>query len=275
MFSNRYAHILAPLFYGFCLLVIVKSFFDSTLLSQLNQPVLGDPAVDVLTYIGIYTGLFQTIVNSSVLTYIFDISLFILPLLLIFRPHWRQLAWIHWIIWIIYALIYNYYGTHQTHSMVGILILQIPFLFYQKKSFTWWWNGVRYYVLWMFFSAGMWKLIRGSAFQENQGYNIFLQNHVGAMIEKGYVSIESTIASFPTLLNFLFVVGVFMELLFVVGFFTKKWDRYLATLMILLIIGFRVIADATFIEWLILILPFLFPISLKEVTASHDPRDNV
>jgi len=43
-----------------------------------------------------------------------------------------------------------------------------------------------------------------------------------------------------------------MEGFFIVGFFTRKYDRYLFILSILLPVGFWLIADANFVEFIIL-----------------------
>src|SRR5690606_34701075 len=98
-------------------------------------------AVDLLTYLGIGTNLFSTIVNTPILSYIFDGILLLVPCILLFKPQLIGLAILNFLTWLIYICIYNLYGTHQTHSLLGILILQIPFLFYGKNLFSWWWNA--------------------------------------------------------------------------------------------------------------------------------------
>lgn len=258
MSFNRQHTCLASIFYGFCFLIAVKSYFDYVLLHQLQAPVLWDGGVDLLTYLGLMTGVFKSITGSKWLSYSFDAALLLVPLILIFQPQRRLLATFNFVIWLIYFLLYNLYGTHQTHSLAGILLVHIPFLFYQKKIFSWLWNGVRYYTLWLMFSAALWKIIRGSAFYPQQGKNIFLQNQTGAIIESGPAAMQLFLLSNEWLLIASFPIGVLLEALFVIGFFTKRFDRYLAIVLIILIAGFRLLADATFFELLILILPLWF-----------------
>jgi hypothetical protein len=267
MSFNRQHTCLASIFYGFCFLIAVKSYFDYVLLHQLHTPVIWDGGVDLLTYLGLTSGVFKSITGNQWLCYSFDTALLILPLVLVFQPQRRLLAMLNFSIWLVYFLIYNLYGTHQTHALTGLLLVHIPFLFYQKPSFHWLWNGVRYYTLWIMSSAAAWKIIRGTAFHPQQGKNIYLQNQTGAIIESGITPLQSFLLSNEWLLNLSFPLGVILEGLFMVGFFTKRFDRLLVILLILLIAGFRLLADATFFELLILVLPLWYSERVSKTSA--------
>ena len=53
-------------------------------------------------------------------------------------------------------------------------------------------------------------------------------------------------------LNALYIVGFVLEGTFIIGFFTKKYDKYLLILSFILITGFWFLADAVFFQLLIL-----------------------
>ena len=61
----------------------------------------------------------------------------------------------------------------------------------------------------------------------------------------------------PLLVNLLFKIGVLLEGIFIVAFFSKKWDKYLLLTLLFLPVGFYVFADAYFFEMWILALAFI------------------
>ncbi|HEY8894253.1 MAG TPA: hypothetical protein VIM79_05545, partial [Niastella sp.] len=70
----------------------------------------------------------------------------------------------------------------------------------------------------------------------------------------------------PLLVNGAFIAGTILEGLFIVGFFTRKYDKYLLIFSILLPLGFWFTADAYFFEFLILSL------TLVNFHAIYAPR---
>ena len=70
----------------------------------------------------------------------------------------------------------------------------------------------------------------------------------------------------PALVNGAYIAGVIIEGLFIIGFFTRKYDKYLLILSILLPAGFWFTADAYFFELLILSL------TLVNFHALYAPR---
>jgi hypothetical protein len=62
---------------------------------------------------------------------------------------------------------------------------------------------------------------------------------------------------YPGLVNAGYLAGVVMEGLFIIGFFTRKYDKYLLALAIVLTLGFWLIADAYFFQFMVLSLTLI------------------
>ncbi len=230
------------------------------LLHQLEKPVLFNAATDVVALAMQQLLAFEALLVFPFLSYTTDILLLVLPFILVFRSNIRWLAIVNLIIWGIYILLYNTYGTHHTHSMLGIMIVGTGIIFTGKPSFNRIWAAVRYYVLWIMAAAGLWKLFRGAIFQQGQGTTIFADNLSGFIYEQPdhfLTGIYTFLLRYPVILNTAYIIAVLMELLFITGFFTRKYDQWLMVMLSVLISGFWFIADATFFELLICLLPLI------------------
>ena len=124
----------------------------------------------------------------------------------------------------------NSFQTLHTHYLAGLFFASIPFCFHRETIQNLLWQGVRYYTCWVYSCAFLWKFCRGFwqyplhakaiILAENATY---LAQHHDNFIAK----IQIWLIANPSFAHVLLDVGMVVQALFIVGFFTKKLDKWL------------------------------------------------
>jgi len=238
---------------------LIYSFFSHTLISQLQRPVLKFPSTDPTYLIFHLLRLPGMISGHLLVASCFDALLFLSCLCCLIYPRRRFWVFLFFFLYLFYFIIFNSYGLHHTHSKVAVLLLPIPFLVRDDQGFLLLWRGLRYYTCYIYASAFLWKLIRGSWIFPEQGMLIMKRN-VTASVYFNPQSILSRIYSWifqhPAIPDLLFKTGFVLEGFFIIGFFTRRMDKYLFGLSVLLPLGFLLVADALFFELAFLAVTF-------------------
>ncbi len=223
--------------FGFALAVLAYHFFTNTFLSQIASPPppLVFPSIDNTYWLLLLSGIPQLIIGNPFLLSVFDISLISLPLLIFVYPS-RRLLYIFFSVFItLYFLIFNLYAGHHFHSLVGLIFISIPFWTKNPARFDMLWKAVRFYTLFIFASAAVWKISRGTAFDFNHLHNILQHQHAQLLFDNS----ESWRAIFvrwllmhPSVCFMLMLSAVATQASFATGFFTKKCDSVLLLLLL-------------------------------------------
>ncbi|HTR30116.1 MAG TPA: hypothetical protein VMH27_12650 [Puia sp.] len=174
-----------------------------------------------------------------------DSLAFILPLPLI----WRELRGKRFSPWP---------GIVFIAGMAGYLLLadifwQVhhePFLVFFLLAFVWTTGradrfylilkGCRLYFLYIFISAAVWKLARGAVFNSHEMSRILLLHHTDLLTAdcrsitcRTYVWLIAR----PAASQALYLAGTLVEAVFLIGLFTRRWDRWLIGLAVLFVIA--------------------------------------
>lgn len=258
-FSPKYITILCRIVFGVILLDLVLSAFSNTLVHQLQSPVLKSAYVDPTFWVMHLLHIPAFVSSSFYVAWLWDIILFSSCTGALIFPHKKWIIAVFVVFYFGYYIIFNSYGAHHIHSLIPVLIAPIPFLFSQK-AFSYAWQGLRYFLLFSYSAAFLWKLFRLSWLQSDQGALIIKKNLTPYL----YFNPNSFLADIyffflnrPVLTAVLFFVGFLLEGVFIIGFFTKKFDRYLFVLSLILPFGFWFFADAVFWENILLSLTLL------------------
>jgi len=192
--------------------------------------------------------------------FIYTALLFIIPILLFWKPQHLLLSVLFIISNLLYHTVQGVHMTHAVHFLAGSTLLSFIFLARQALSFNLLWEGLRYVVCTIYVTAFIWKFIHGAIFQWEFGEAVFKSNLATYLYlnPSGMMrSIYAYFLSHPYLLNAGTLIAFLMEGVFVVGYFTKRWDTYLIIALLLLHHLLYIFVDTLFVEWYILILPFL------------------
>ena len=259
-YSPRERKRLARIVFALLLGSLVWSIFSNTLLHQLQRPVIKFPYVDTTYWVMHYLQIPEIITARFWIACLFDTALFASCILSLIYTDKRLYIWSFIILYFVYFITFNTFGAHHTNHKIGFLVIAIPFAVADYKSFNFLWQGLRYFLLFAYADAFLWKFFRLAWLHADQGL-LILKKNVAAYL---YFEPNTLQADFyrwllqhPAWVNGAYIAGMIMEGIFIIGFFTRKFDRYLFALSILLPIGFLLMADANFFEFLILSLTLI------------------
>ena len=162
------------------------------------------------------------------------------------------------------------YPSLSVRKYLGLSIIPVLFLLKPSRQ-RYFWELLRYYVLFIFSSSALWKLGRGS-FLHSGHMQAIIEGQVAANAvhypEAWYTKFALWLLSNPGLLDPLFIGATVLQLAFLTGFFTKRFDRVLAGFMLVFIICDYWIMRIEYWEFLIF-LPFLWWKPVKEDNLSY------
>lgn len=246
---------IARIVFALLLASLTWSFFSGALLHQLQQPVIKFPYVDLTYWVMHWFGIPEFIAGHFWVACLFDLALFTFCILALLDPGKRLFIWLFIILYFIYFITFNTFGAHHTNHKIGWLMIAIPFTAANYKTFNFLWKGLRYFLLFIWSDAFLWKFFRLSWLHPDQGLLIVKKNAVDLLYyEPGSwrAGLYSWALQHPGWINGAYLAGIVLEGIFIVGFFTRKYDRYLLLLSFLLPVGFWLIADANFAQLMIL-----------------------
>ena len=268
-FSDKQIRFLCRLVFGVILIDLFFSAFSNTLIHQLQSPVLKFPYVDPTFWVMHLLRIPELISSNLYVAWFWDMVLFASCIGIILFPQKKWLIIVFIIFYFAYYIIFNSYGVHHTHSLIPFLITPVAFLF-SRKSFSFAWQGLRYFLLFSYAAAFLWKFFRFSWLQSNQGILIMKQNltpylyfNPGTFLAHVYFWFLDN----PVFVEIIFISGFFLEGVFIIGFFTRKYDKVLFFISLLLPFGFWFLADAMFYEMIVLNLTLLPVAAIARVTG--------
>jgi len=205
------------------------------------------------------TSIPQFATSNSIISSLFDISLLVFTVGFLLSKK-RIFAVLFSLVALNYFLTFNMVTGHHYHGMVGLLIISVPFWFKSEERFSFSWDAARYYLLYIFSSAALWKILRGSALYHDQLSNILKAQQIDLLLQNPD-SFKAHIAQYlianTGVSHALLIAVVVLQLAFITGFFTRKYDMVLFALSIAFVIANYWVMGIVSFELLILNLTLL------------------
>lgn len=248
----------------FYILMIYK-FFNGLFLFQL-QPSFFYLREDILTWLFMQTGLHIGLLNNSFGCLLFDFLFYSAPLIFFvhykFNPKGSSFAAVIMLIinWC-YVQCYTLYPSNSIEGHVAWLLFPIIFIPNNPKTFTLLFDALRYFFLFFFASAGLWKFYRGGIFNVSQMSGILLYQHKEMLINSPdfwQTKMILWLIAHQALSYLLYALLTLIELVFIIGFFTKRFDKFLIALFILFLIADYFIMRIAYFEVTPLLLTLYF-----------------
>ncbi|BDS11145.1 hypothetical protein [Aureispira anguillae] len=243
----------------FLLFVWLLRFKQGLLLHQLHLSPFISPKADNIYWIYHALQLPHCIIQHFYLGLLLDLLWFFSCLWGIKRSSSRSLGIIILFLVVNYSIIYNSVATHHEHKLVGLLFC-LPLLILQSpKNFVLAFAGIRYYAIFALFSAGLWKIWRGSIFFPNQMSEILKHQHLDYLINypnSHFSTFISYLIDHPYCSSAFWYGGWILELSFIVGFITRKFDKLLGVLFLIFFLMDYLLMHLCFIEFCIFALLF-------------------
>ena len=234
-------------------------YSNKVFLTQLN-PILFVPRLDIVQFLFLDPIFCQALRESFLLRLAIDSLVVFLPILLFTLIIFcEDKTWIKIVSILTSFILFSYGllidGTTLIHFEGYIMLGLFSLVFYFKNYIGYYYafNCYRYFFIYIFFSAGLWKLRTGAFFNGEQLSSILLEQHLRHLAYNLndyfsrliYFLINSTILS-----QSLYCIVIFIQTSFIIGFFTKKFDRVLLILFILFIISDYFLMKIDYIIWI-------------------------
>ncbi len=263
-FNDKSRSILTRVVFSWVLAVLIYQWSASLLISQLESPVLIRTDIDLTYWLLHWTGIVELISQHYWAGITFNFLLFGFTMSAIVWSSKRVLAIATTLLFVIYVISLNSFMNWHYHNIITLLFLLLPFCTKSIKQFSIYFAGARYALLYVYASAAIWKLSRGSVFNSGQMQWLIEHNYVDRMAEKDFnpsflEQLMISMLDHPVLMDALLIVGIAMEAVFIVGFFTRKFDVALMLIGIIFHLFTTILVDVSFIQlWIIFItlIPF-------------------
>ena len=227
---------------------------------ELLHPTLTKMHYDLSFWLFKLTGLDVLLVQNNAGALIFSGSVIALCLLSILFPKKRVFIVPFTLLYFLLAVASNIYLCHSAHYLGCMVWLPIAFWAAKDENFDLLWEGMRYYACWIYASAFLWKVVNGAFFQWDAGILTFKMN----LAEYLYHNPDTVMAHIyyyllphPFIFNLGHKIVTLAEGVFLIGFFTKKYDAALIIWAFFIFISIYCFSDVFFAELLVLIIPLM------------------
>jgi hypothetical protein len=226
------------------LLIVLYKYLTKGFLFQ-SPPFFFYNKLDFTTWLVMLTGIHKLFLNNKWLCFIVELFYCVLPFIYFATyVRFKRIApFIGWTILVfnaLYTLIYCAFPTDSLHGHIALILFPLVFVAVSLNMFWLLLNALRYFFLFFFASAGIWKIWQGGLFNINQMSGILIYQHKELLISSSpspLLSLYRWLIVHPGFSYLLYFLTVITELFFLVGFFTKRVDRQLIFLYILFLIA--------------------------------------
>jgi len=249
---------MARVIFSWLFIILLYFFFNNSLLSQLQEPVLIAPGSDNTFWLAHLLHIPQ-LLSKHWPALIFDMLLTTSCLICIILPMSRSVTWITvtgvWILFICYSS-----AAGKPYAQIGYLLAPLPFLAFKENRFDLLWNLFRYWVCLLYFSGGLYKLYYGGFFygdnmsqiiwQANADWFVF--HNTGTSFE-----IKNYFIQHPGFAQRFYRLATVTDLLMIAGLFTKRFDRWLLVALIAFHVANFMLLGISFAEQSLIFAAFL------------------
>ena len=200
---------------------------------------------DVTGWWFMQTGLHQWLLNNRAGTILMDTLFYSFPFVYWLFYRWKRacvaLVAVGWLVvnWL-YIQAYVLFPTNSIEGHIAWLFLPVLFAFGNHlERFYYVMHAIRYYFLFFFATAAIWKIRQGGLFNVEQMSAILLSQHKVFLVgwpEHWFTGLVYYLVEHKWLSFSLYLSATLLELTFITGFFYKKYDRILFGLFVLFLL---------------------------------------
>ncbi len=244
-------------FYFICFAISYSWFFlNDALLSQLDA-VFFKNRLDVSLNLLFFSGLHIAVIKSDSLKLLFDIFYLLLPASLLLAHLLNSriqylIALVNCFFNLVYTLLLSSLSIYSIEVFVPWILLPYIFAFKKEKNFYFAIHALRYLFLLIFFSSGVWKLRAGGLFNIEQMSAILAKQHLAyitANTQDWFTALVNYLIANKAIAYTLFLAASIAELLFIIGFFTKRFDKLLIIFFLLFVLFDFILMRINYFPW--------------------------
>lgn len=227
------------------------------MLFSLFNPVFFVNRPDVTLNMVMLTDVQSSLLNNRSVRILFDAVYILLPIILVYRVFQnkfnRVLVLTTLFFHLVYCLILSSMSGVSAETFVAWMTVAIIFYATTSKGFYYLLQILRLFFLIIFFSAGLWKLRTGAVFNTEQMSAVLLWQHASYLAgstETYYGKMILFLINHVYFSYALYLATFFAEISFAIGFFTRKYDRYLIVFFCLFLLFDYIIMGINYSAWL-------------------------
>lgn len=218
------------------LISFIFRYFGGGFMHQFEAPILSYPSINITYWLFLLLKIPQFLTSNFFIALTADIILLGSCISLIIWPQKYYLAIIftigYWLNYMGYCLVNAYQA-----SVYAPLLLCLPAMFKQGLNFSLCFWAVRLWACFLYFEAGFLKVLRGGIFHLDQMVNsikLTLSLYLAqAPTESINLDLKYFLLSHPVFAQSLYIAATVLELTFLIGFFTRRYDWLLLSLFLL------------------------------------------
>lgn len=251
-------------FYTACFLLSYGWLFYNGLLFHQLQPVFFTNRLDLSLDILLLTGIQEFVLQSQGFRWGMDMICLLLPLLVFLsrkRSFLGPISLLTLVFHFVYALLLSSFSHLSIAGFLGWILVPMLFIPSSIRGFYFSMHIVRIIFLVMFFTAGVWKIRTGGLFSTGQMSGVLLTQHAAYLVHAPGNWFSRTInylVAHEYLSYSLYLLATVAELVFVIGFFTRKYDRWLIAIFLVFAILDLILMRIFYFHWLIFLGCFWF-----------------
>jgi len=277
-YYTRDRNLLLGFYFLFYYAVLLGLFLDDRLLVQ-YRPIFFNYNRDLTELFLIATGLPRWMIVHPASFAIADVAAFLLPLpLLVYVGRKGRFSAIAGVVFLLTVVLYLLLADifWQVHYEPFVLFLLLPLAWTTNRPARFYalLTACRYYVLYIFVSAAVWKLARGAVFNSQEMSRILLLHHTDLLTGPCTSLTCRTygwLIGHPAMSQALYIGSALLEGSFLTGFFTRRWDRWLIALAVVFVIADLFLMRIPY--WTILL--GVFPLWLRSPATSRPKEKRI
>lgn len=252
---------LYALYYLLCFSICYLWFIANGLLFSAINPVFFQNKPDFTGNIFMLSNIQYALINNNWLRILWDAGYLILPFLLVYAVYYSKKGQVVLAITTaVFAIVYNYFFSMMSFVSIEVFVawMFVPLVFAAPgiKGFYFATHCIRILFLLFFFTTALWKIRSGGVFNPDQMSAILFKQHLPILVD-GYDYWFSRFISFlishQKFTYALYLLTVVIEFVFVIGFFTRKYDRILIFLFGIFVLFDYFLMEINYFTWF----PFL------------------
>lgn len=245
------------LWYIFCFFLwFAWLLFHGLTFTSLN-PVFFVNRQDVTLNIIMLTDVQTLLIKHKGIRILFDTIYFLLPVLLVYSVYKKKfnriLATATLFFHLIYSLLLSSMSVVSTEIFVAWMTVPVVIYARSAAGFYYLLHIVRIFFLIIFFTAALWKIRTGAIINIEQMSGVLVRQHASYLAndsETFYGQMILYLVNNIYLSYFLYFSAFLTEISFGIGFFTKKFDRYLIVFFCLFLLFNYILMGINYSAWL-------------------------
>ena len=217
------------------LLEYLMFIFSGVSFSSLYADTFYNIEVDPAYWIFYLAEIPQLILSHYWLGITLDISIILLLVYLIRYPFNNKPAIPAFLFLFVFYISLTGYLGHRNYQS-GFIWILVPFLFRKGINRSFAYEAVRYYLLFFYVSAAIFKIADFGIFQSSMMREILVSQFTPYFLE-GNTGIRTTVNLFlvhhENIAALLYLAAFTIELIAVIGFFTRRFDRFIGVAILL------------------------------------------